>query len=159
MCEIPLEVADAEIIVRCVCSPYHCDGKKLKWKAFYPPLDSDGVSVIRADHVGADECKRRGKMLADLGQRKIYSGLAVIRAQSIRQCGATLVDSREEFPGHADIMHGHVMPNGEPPTPDIIERVRTRCKDLLALSAFFVDPEPHLEPWTGAALTPPPTPM
>lgn len=151
MCNIPVEVASSETLVRCVCSPFHHDGKKLLWKAFYPRKDVDGVSVIRADYLTSDECKKHGKSLSNPAQNKTYKGLAVVNAGSVRDCGAEVVDSREIFCGHADILHGHVMPDGEPAPPHVLEEVVERCKKLLSRSTFHADPQPEGQHWTGTA--------
>jgi hypothetical protein len=152
---IPSDVDDNEVVVRCVCSPFHYSKGKLHWKAFQPKRGRDDVSVIRADYVGPHVCKVKGKELAAAAtpeDKKAYEGLAVIAAGAVRICGAGIVDSREHFLGHADIKHGYGVTDYEPEAPEIIETVRERCKRLLKFAAFFPDPAVDSEGWTGPAL-------
>jgi len=101
------EIADEEAIARGICSPYHVSKNgKLKPDAYWPPFDSDEVSVMRASWIGAHACKHHAKALENLDGGKIYKGLAILSAQQIRQSGAELIDTRSLFQGHADIRHG-----------------------------------------------------
>jgi hypothetical protein len=63
----------------------------------------------------------------------------------VRVLGSDVVDSREEFLGHADISHGIVVPEHEPPDPSLILRVRA----LREKARLLVDPDPTAERWTG----------
>jgi hypothetical protein len=110
----PCEIADVEVIARGICSPYHVKRGKLKPDAYWPPYDSDEVSVMRASWIGADACKRHAKDLENPDEDKIYKGLAILSAQQIRKSGARLIDTRKVFQGHADIRHDIVPRRGEP---------------------------------------------
>lgn len=151
---LPTEVLDTETLVRCLCSPFHFKNGKLLWKAFQPPRQSDEVSVIRANHVSADFCKLKGKELADETSNppKVYEGLAVIAAGAVRFCGSRVVDSREVYEGHADIRHGRVALDHEPPSPKEVEAIREQCKLLLRYAQFISDPDATSDVWTGPQL-------
>lgn len=77
----PCEIANEESIARGICSPYHVKGGKLKPDAYWPPYDSDVVSVMRASWIGPDACKRHAKDLENPDEGKIYKGLAILSAQ------------------------------------------------------------------------------
>lgn len=152
---IPELVDAAENIVRCICSPYHFDRRKkrLHWKAFQPAPGTDAVSVIRADFMGADFCKRHGQALADPSTGKFYEGLAAFRAGSARASEMDVIDSRSEYVGHADLKHGFSSEIGEPRSPEITDKIVRQCKALLAQTQFFTDPDPLSDRWIGATLT------
>ena len=153
--ELPPDVADEEPIIRGICSPYHISKGKLKFQAYDAPPGSDEVSVMRLDWLGADGCKRKAKQLENLKNpenKKIYSGLAVLSAKQIRDSGASVVDSRHVYKGHADIKHGVIREKGIPPSPEVIEKLRTRNKMLASLAQYYPDPLPDSEGWSGLPL-------
>src|SRR5215469_16476770 len=82
------------------------------------PSDTDEVSVMRVDWIGADACKRHSRALENPNENKVYRGLAILSAKQIRDSGAGITDTREIFAGHADIRHGIVPRKGEPPPPE-----------------------------------------
>jgi hypothetical protein len=148
----PREIRDEEAIARGICSPFHVRNGKLKPDAYWPPNDTDEVSVMRACWIGADACKARAKSLEDVSKNKIYTGLAILSAQQIRSSGASLVDTREIFEGHADIKHGIVPSKGEPPPPEQLHVLRQRTKALAIIANYYPDPEPNGPKWTGSRL-------
>ena len=153
MKSFPHEVSDTEIIIRGICSPYHVSSNgKLKSSAFDPTPGTDEVSVMRHDWIGTEACRDRSKNLADPGKNKIYRGMAILTAASIRQAGADIIDSRIHFPGHADIKHGFVTQIGEPPSAAVLHALRSRTKLLAKMANFFVDPEPDSISWQGLPL-------
>lgn len=153
MTEIPLDIADTERLVRGICSPYHISSNgRLKPAAFDAPAEMDEVSVVRHEYVGADDCKRHGKTLTNEAEGKLYKGLAVICARSVRLHGAAVVDSRTIFMGHADIKHGHRKSRLEPPAPEVVALLNQRNKELAKAAHYFADPDPHGGDWTGEAL-------
>jgi hypothetical protein len=153
MIEIPIDVADAEQLVRGICTPHHVSSAgKLKPAAFEAPAESDEVSVIRHDYVGIAECKMRAQALSQPEQGKRYVGLAVTRAGIVRIYGADVVDSRAEFLGHADIRHGYTRSALEPPPPEVLKVLKDRCKALAKAATFIRDPEPETGGWAGSEL-------
>lgn len=149
----PSEIADPEAIVRGVCSPYHVNSKgKLRPEAYKSPAGIDEVSVMRADWIGSDMCKHRAKELEDATKNKIYTGLAVLSAQQIRQLGAEVMDSRHVFEGHADIKHGVIQEKGKVLPPEVSEALRTRHKKLAELAVYYPDHSPALNVWDEGQL-------
>jgi hypothetical protein len=148
----PCEIPDVEVIARGICSPYHVKRGKLKPDAYWPPYDSDEVSVMRASWIGTDACKRHAKDLENPDEDKIYRGLAILSAQQIRTSGARLIDTREVFKGHADIRHDIVPRRGEPLPAEQLKTLRDRTKALATLANYFPDPDPAAEPWAGPDL-------
>ena len=155
MSEWPLEIADREVIVRGICSPYHVNRKgKLQWRAYAATPGTDEVSVIRADWVGADECKRRAKSLEDPNVKppKVYAGFAVLNRVEIRAAGADVQDSRHVYPGHSDIKLGLIEIGGDPLPPEELETLRDRQKMLANSARYLSDPSPGGENWSGLPL-------
>jgi hypothetical protein len=144
----PREIVDDEAIVRGICSPYHFKNEKsgkLSRNAFWPPPTTDEVSVMRVDWIGANMCKRHAQALENIEQKKFYKGLAVLSAEQIRQSGASVVDSREVFEGHADIRHRIIAPaKGEPfSPPEKQKELYDRCSALADLANYYPDPNPE----------------
>lgn len=141
-----------EVIARGICSPYHLKRGKVIANAYWPPYDSDEVSVMRTSWIGADACKRHAKDLENPDEDKVYRGLAILSALQVRQSGARLVDTSHVFQGHADIRHGIVPRRGEPLPPEQLKTLRDRAKALATLANYFPDPDPAAEDWTGPDL-------
>lgn len=148
----PREIADDEAIARGICSPHHVKNGRLTPNAYRAPYDTDEVSVMRANWIGADACKSRAKTLENLNEHKVYRGLAILSVSQTRQSGAGIIDTREIFEGHADIRHGIIEKRGEPLPPEELKKLRDRCKALAALANYYPDPDPASEPWTGPPL-------
>jgi hypothetical protein len=149
----PREIADAEVIARGICTPHHVrKNGKLKPAAYTPPYDTDEVSTMRTDWIGPDACKQHAKDLEDPGEGKIYTGLAVLSARQIRQLGASIIDTREEFSGHADIKHDIIPRRGEPLPAPQLQILRDRAKALADLANYFPDPDPQSVSWGGPRL-------
>jgi hypothetical protein len=148
MAEIPVEVADTETIVRAVFHPYHLNRENLKWQAFLPPSERRDVSVVRHDYLGTENCRRHAKAMQS--ERKRYRGFASLKVHAVRTAGPDVIDSREEFLGHADIMHKHpAPPAGEPSTSQLFDELRETCKRLAQTAKFCADPDPDAETWSG----------
>lgn len=149
MTEIPLEVADAETIVRGICSPFHVKKGKLQWNAFLPPPGSDEVSIIRHDYVGVKFCKAKAKELTD--PQKTYEGMAFINVGVVRACDAEVIDSRVVYLGHGDIKHQRSNPpRNEPREGPDLEFVRSVCKSIQKKAAYVADPDVASEEWSPA---------
>src|SRR3990172_11119887 len=110
MCNLPVEIADSEKIVRAIMYPSHVDKSKgtLNSRAFRPRPCTDQISVIRQTHMGTDFCRSKGKEIAIKATHSTYVGLAVLTANQIRGVGAEVSDSRQEFCGHAHVGYGIV---------------------------------------------------
>lgn len=139
--------------MRGICSPYHVKSNgKLKPEAYDPSPDTDEVSILRALWIGPDLTKRRSQALQTKG--KLYEGLAVLDVGTIRAQGANVVDSRELFCGHGDILHGIILKcsQSDPPPPELVRRLHVRNKELARLSRYIQDPNPSSRHWTGGDL-------
>ena len=148
MTSIPNEIHDDEVIVRALCSPFHLDRRtgKPTWTAFKAPPDRKDVSVIRHDYVGGDFCKRKAQELTN--PSKTYRGLAFMHAKAIRR-GPDVVDSREVYVGHADIIHRFpAPPRGQPYEGPDLEALRDDCKRILEGVRYIEDPNPEGDKWT-----------
>jgi hypothetical protein len=148
----PRDITDAEAIARGICSPYHVKNGKLTPVVYRSPRDKDEVSTMRADWIGADACKRHAKSLENPKENKVYEGLAVLSAHQIRQVGSTIIDTREEFEGHADIKHGIIERRGDPLPAEQLKILRDRAKALAKIANYFSDPDPRAMNWTGPPL-------
>jgi hypothetical protein len=149
----PREIADGEAVARGICSPFHVSSKgKLKPDAYEAPPETDEVSNMRTDWIGADACKAHAKSLEDPSQDKIYKGLAVLSAKQIRDLGAAIVDSREVFEGHSDILLGITRRKGDPLPPEKLMELRERTKALAKLANYLPDPDPSGSHWNGPPL-------
>jgi hypothetical protein len=156
-CKIPVSVASEENVVRAVWS-HHLDGNSLK-KGF---LRSERTSVMRHTYMGTEECRSRGRSIPHGNPGVRYKGLAIIRVGRIRQVGSDVLDSREQFCGHAHISHGPALAGqaaepGEPlfDDPNLLMTLDERLKELKKATRYFPDPNPSHNNWTGEVLQPP----
>jgi hypothetical protein len=145
MCDIPIPVSDAETIVRALFESHVNKRKdKLRDSVFRPKPGTDSVSVMRHTYMKSHACKAKAKQIA-ADPTNPYVGLAAITVKAVRRLGSDVVDSREEFCGHADISHGIVVPADEPPDPVLTLRIRA----LRENARLFIDPDPTIEEWSG----------
>ena len=154
MCEIPIEVASDERIVRAIMCPDHLNksGTRLRPSAFRSRPGTDEVSVIRQTHNGSDFCKAKGREIAARSGRR-YTGLAVLIANQVQRAGSEVYDSREEFCGHAHISHGIIQPPPNEPLPPLENIELDKRLGILRDSAvYYPDPSPEAERWTGPDL-------
>jgi hypothetical protein len=150
--EIPFEVDNAEAILRAVRHPAHVkDGKRgsgpqLK-TAFLKALSgTDDVSVMRLTYMGFESCRARARQMPQ------YIGVATLKVARVRAHASEVIDSREEFMGHAHIAHGVVLPNDEPPNSEIQEQLNERIRGILKGVPLIVDPDPTNEAWRGMSV-------
>jgi len=152
MCEIPIDIANEEKIVRAIMDGHlNKDRSKLKPRAFRSRPGADEVSVIRHTYKGSDFCKVKGKEIAAASQNQ-YCGLAVLLASQIRQAGSEVHDSREEFCGHAHISHGIVVPENEPLPAHQNMELDKKLEALRNSALYRRDPDPAADEWTGPEL-------
>src|SRR5258708_29309021 len=112
MCDIPIEVAGSEKIVRIVTVSHVNDSRtRLKPRAFRSRPGCDEVSVIRHTYKDATFCKTKAReLVADSGIE--YVGLAVLTVQRVRAAGFSGPHSPEKIFG--DTPH---IPRPLPGTP------------------------------------------
>ncbi|WP_295990878.1 hypothetical protein [Rugamonas sp.] len=147
---IPRNIADDEILVRAILSPYHLKKNKLSPQAFASPPERDEVSVNRGRYVACWLAKAYAKRWVQLPADvppKMYTGLALISARAIRRLGSEVVDTREEYMGHADLKHGLVRSRGEALAPDLRKKYDERLKQMAAEATYLKDQAPHQIPF------------
>jgi len=151
MCDIPIAVSDGETIVRALFE-CHVNKRKhmLRDNVFRPKPGSDKVSVMRHTYMKSRACKAKAKQIA-ADPTNPYVGLAAITVKVVRRLGSDVVDSREEFCGHADISHGIAVLADEPPDPVLTLRIRA----LKENARLLIDPDPAVEEWSGEQVEPP----
>lgn len=150
MCDIPVEVADEEKVVRAIFS-CHLDKKNLRRTAFYEMHDD--VSVMRHSHLGSDECKKRALEVQPGNAAIRYKGFAVIGVRAVREVSSQVTDSRQVYCGHAHISHGIPVPPADDPLfAQQKFELDERLRKIKSLARFVPDPEPLQETWSGEAL-------
>ncbi|CAK0770247.1 conserved hypothetical protein [Gammaproteobacteria bacterium] len=149
MRELPIEIDDAEKIVRAIKTPYHVNRQgNLKPSAFRPPPGKTVISVVR-QMMGNDFCKNKAVEICG----DAYLGLAVITASTIWAIGSQVYDERGDFIGHAHIDHGFPSPSSHEPQCAVEnERMHTRCKKFADASVFHLDQSPTVPGWSGPQL-------
>lgn len=148
--DLPVEILDAETVVRAVKTPHHIDkhATRVRPAAFRPQPGHTALSVLRQPK-GDDFCKDKG--VAICGAE--YVGLAVITAAEIRRPGSLVFDYRQDFLGHAHIDHQlAAIQRNEPPPADLKAQYDKRCKILADATVFHKDSSPTVPGWAGPSL-------
>jgi hypothetical protein len=155
--DYPHEVADDELIVRVVKSPFHLNAKRTRLTpaAFQPPKDSErgDVSVIRWPYTFSEGVVLKAKVREIGGEA--YAGVAHLPCRKVREAPADIEDSRKWYQGHADIIIGVAILLQEPTEGDDGVRIRAIKKALSDASTFLHDPQPLADEWTINELPPP----
>ena len=150
-CNLPLEIASTESIVRAVRSSYFKKGKSwikenLRNSVYKSTRGSDDISVMRHTHLGTDLCKRKAQ--ESFGEN--YCGLLRILAADILGHGAQIEDTRDEFCGHASLRYGVIMPeNDEPLDAETNRMLDNKITAMINSSRYEPDPDPTSDSWTG----------
>lgn len=148
MSDWPVPIQTDELIVRALYHPYHFRNNKLDKAAFKPQRGSNKISVMRHDWLQSDGCKTQAKRLQRDG--KTYMGFAALCAGKINDAGAEVVDSREEYEGHADIqIKWKRGGGGEPGQPEEMIEINAVAKKLRDSARYYPDPDPDHDGWTG----------
>lgn len=144
---LPIDVADEERMARALFHPYHFNkAGKIRPSAFKAPSGRNDVSVNRLRALNADACKTRSKAIRNPGD---FKGFAVLSALSVRQSGSNVIDSRQIYLGHADIIHDVILTKGDPAPPAFNQRL----KKMADSADYFPDPNPASDDWMGADFT------
>ena len=115
---LPLYVSDEEKLARALFHPFHISRSgKLYSGAFKAPAGRNDVSVNRLRALSPAACKQRAKAILSPGE---FMGFAVLSARAVRDCASEVVDSRNVYLGHADIVHEVILHKGEPAPPSSI---------------------------------------
>lgn len=140
---VPSDVGEDERIIRAIYSPYHIDKhNKLKHQAYDPTPRTDEISTMRLEHMGAPFCRLRAKSMEN--PDKVLRGLAVLNVSAIVSNGMQVVDSRQQYCGHADIklLIAEVANrrHGEPLPPIVGKKFKDLKEQLLKCSTLYIDP-------------------
>lgn len=150
---LPPEVADDEVAVRAIKTPYHLNssGTRITRRALHPPVGMREISVMRL-LIGDHACKDRA--VEWVNPAGTYCGLAVAGVARIRNVGPEVVDAPEDtYEGHAHIVLELPRPDAEEPLESSVsERYNSVLDALLALFHFERDPSPENAGWSGPAL-------
>jgi hypothetical protein len=148
MSDWPVQIQKDELLVRALYCPYHVKNNKLDKAAFKPQKGSNKISVMRHDWLKSDGCKTQAKRLQRDGKK--YVGFAALCAIEITTAGATVVDSRQEYEGHADIQIKWTRGGGgEPGPPEEMMEINAVAKMLRDSARYFPDPDPDHQRWMG----------
>jgi hypothetical protein len=145
----PLDIPDAEFTARALFYNFHVKKNgKLKWQAFQPERGKTEISVMRAGCLSPTDCKRKAKQMETV--RKQYRGFALLHTGDVRKSDFDVIDSRQVFCGHADLLLG-VPPletvDGEPPDPEISLTHQQAGEKLLKLTHQRMDSIPSTDAW------------
>ncbi|WP_374562210.1 hypothetical protein [Ideonella sp.] len=121
-------------------------GHQLKTAALKSKPGTDDVSVMRHRHLGFDGCRDKARPMSG------YFGLAVLTPAAVRGQKSNVIDTREEYLGHASIVHGVVLPIDEPPDSKNLEELNERIRQILKSVRFEPDPDINSAHWTGPTL-------
>ncbi len=156
--ELPVEISNDEIIVRALLTPRHVKNGAARRQALKPRAIETAVSVIR-QLMGTDFCKKKAQELAanigpGMNPPNTYWGLLTLKAAEIRQAGAEVTDSREEYLGHADLDHCLPAVTQDDPVATAAQQkaLHDRIDALLAVSKTQQDPSPLTEGWSAEPL-------
>lgn len=152
ICVLPIVVANEETLVRVIKDPMHLNKKNksvLEKAAFRSKSGRDDVSVMRFTYMGIDACHAKALEMFVNSETVSYAGLAALKAHHVRAADSNVVDSRELFCGHADIVHGFVLQPNEPLSP---ER-SMRLDEITRAAEFHRISDPKSEHWSGSVVT------
>jgi hypothetical protein len=150
MCDIPVEVADQENVVRAIFSS-QVDKKTLRKNAFFEIHDD--VSVMRHSYLGSDECKKKALQIVPGNPAIKYKGLAIIGVKAVRDAESQVADSRAVYCGHAHISHGIQLPPADDPLYSQQKfELDERLREIKRLARYIPDLDPTAETWNGEAL-------
>lgn len=157
MAQLPVEVRDTETVVRVIKSPYHFRNHKTKTRlskaAFQPRKGKREISVIR-QILGDDFCKDKSVAIASKDPNSEYEGLAPALVRAIRAANGDVIDAREDYCGHAHLISPEERPrdDGDPPDPQVMEKLDEFYNAMIELFAWYADPSPESPGWTGPPL-------
>lgn len=148
---MPIEVSDSEVLIRTVTTWNVNARGKLKPSLFHHP--EDRVSVARRNWIPPWLAKAYAKARiqnATLKPPKLYLGLAFVSAGNVRKNGSDVIDSREEYLGHADIRNGIVQSRQEALPPEQRKQLDERARAIAKSARFVKDPNPKSILWSAS---------
>ena len=152
-CECEVQISDPEHVARALYYSFHLDKKnRLKWQAFDSGSEIS-LSVMRAECLTPSACKARALQIESATKR--YRGFALINVGELRISSCDVIDSRDQFCGHADLVLPLALPAeqqvGEPPDD---QSYRSAQKDfavkLVGLALCRIDPAPDAHEWPAS---------
>lgn len=152
--KVPNPVAANETVIR-VVTTWHVNSRGLSHELF--KNRDDRVSVSRASWVEPWLAKLHGRARVEnrrLSPPKLYTGLAFVRVSEIRDHGSEVVDSREEYLGHADLRHGiATQKQGVALPPNLAKALNDRAKAIAKSATYVADPRPSSLRWRPNTLS------
>lgn len=147
---MPVEIRSEEILIRAVTT-YHLNPKGKPRPVLFSHR-TDKVSVSRRQWLAPWLAKLYAK--ARIQNKKLqrpclYVGLAFVSAECVRKHGASVVDTREEYLGHADISTGIVQSPQEALPPHLMKARDDITKAITKTALFIKDPKPNNFFWYG----------
>ncbi|HLG35774.1 MAG TPA: hypothetical protein VI757_12905 [Bacteroidia bacterium] len=135
---IPSAIANPERLVRIIYK------EKIKPNDFRPKPNTDEVSILRLEYTIPDFCKKHGKENEKPEDKRIYHGLAVIRAEEVRKVGADVVSAPlQNLEMHGNIKIGCIaIPHEQLPQP-----YNFMTQRMAQAARFYKDPSPEKEKW------------
>lgn len=96
--------------------------------------------------MGLAACHSKARSICGGNVKVHYAGLALINMQDILDAGSTVIDTREQFCGHASILIGYV-PVANEATP---AEMNSRLDYLKKSMRFYAIADATSEDWTGS---------
>jgi polynucleotide 5'-kinase involved in rRNA processing len=144
---IPRDISNEENIARFIFSPINVNPKNnnLKINCLKPPMGYDEISVNRFDYTDKDFLKN---IALDMqAPKKEFYGLAIVKAQSIRENKFDVVYTpiKESNPFHADIRIGYIVEKDV----ELPAEISAQIREILKSTLLFKDPDTSKRNWVG----------
>lgn len=140
----PREISDNETFARAIFSPFHVTKRgRIKKEAFKPPAERADLSINRMRILSFDACKLLS--IAMQNEQKNFRGFATLTAADARSQDLDIIDSREIYYGHADIIFPITLTKGEPAPAEY----NIALQMLVDLANYTKDPFPGEDYWSA----------
>lgn len=151
-----VHIANAEFILRALVKDDVSPTLGVKWQAVAPRITEHESSVMRLALLAADGAKQKA---IELKGEKLYA-LARASTETLRAKVSDVRDSRDQYYGHADLVHPFPRPpRGESPLPgepieptDEYREAVAYYRAVAGLFCVYVD-APTTSTWTGSDLS------
>jgi hypothetical protein len=140
--EFSIEVSDDENTARALFHPFHLKNGHIKREAFKPPVGRKDLSVNRLRIIDLSQCKLRA--IGMQSENKRFEGFARLSVGVVRDNELDVVDSREYYLGHGDIIHNTILERGVPAPPEYNALLTILAKQ----AEFLSDPFPGSSLWS-----------
>lgn len=159
--QLPKLIENDEKIARSIFSPANFNKNgSINANTFKSKAGEDEVSVNRLSYASADICKKLSKKIEQPSNRRKYFGIAVLKANEIRNLDADVIYSPILTPlekiniYHSDIIVGYIkqkVKSGEQGIP-LPAEISYKIKQLTKNARLYKDPNPNSIEWTGSVL-------